>query len=257
MRRADPLHVLIVKFKPGGKRIAISPWVIRNHCGLCVRGGGEKKPTTPEWDGNLPLGYLWAVITSRATGIKQQPQDEALSYKDSAFLIWKPQESAPLLHRAAFRHIFISIRYHGNELEISQPHSFFSALPVSQYNELCKLLRQTTLLLVVFCSLAIISLLISWWPQPFGNTHPEGRSTALPSEIRVIRVCRDKSSWCNFYECLWMLGFEPTSAGRCGWILTVRWYTALALSEIYGEGCSWCKEFITVKGRRENRLCPF
>lgn len=32
------------------------------------------------------------------------------------------------------------------ELAISQPHSFFLALPVSQYSELCKLLRQITCL---------------------------------------------------------------------------------------------------------------
>lgn len=204
---------------------------------------GKKRP---EKDGNLPPGYLWAVITSRPTGIKQQPQDEVLSYKDSAFLIWKPQESAPLLLCAAFKHIFISIRYHGNELEISQSHFFFSAPPVSQYNELCKLPRQTTLLLVVFCSLAIISFLISWWPQahcgsrraaPPANIweHTPWRvKPALPSEIRVILLCRDKSSWWNFYEWLWILGLEPTSAGWCGWILTMRWYTALALSEIYG-----------------------
>lgn len=161
----------------------------------------------------------------------------------TAFLIWKPQGSAPLLHCAAFRHIFISIRYHGNELEISQSRSFFSALPFSQYNELCKLSRQTTLGLVVFCSPAVISLLISWWPQTHHGSQraatiwehtPWRVMPALPSEIRVILVCRDKSSWCNFYEWLWILGLEPASAGWCGWILTMRWYTALALSEIYG-----------------------
>lgn len=49
-------------------------------------GREKSKKERPERNGSLPLGYSWAVITSRPTRIKKQPQDEALSYKDYAFL---------------------------------------------------------------------------------------------------------------------------------------------------------------------------
>lgn len=127
----------------------------------------------------------------------------------------------PLFYTVQLLVIFLfQIQYHGNDLEISQSHSFFSALSVSQFKELCKLLRQTALLLVVYCTLAVLNLLVSWWPQVHHGSQraappttiwehaPWGLQPVLPTEIRVTLVCWDKSSWCNFYEWLWILGFK-------------------------------------------------
>lgn len=72
--------------------------------------------------------------------------------------------------------------------------------------------------------------------QLFGNRHPDGWS--LPC------LQKSGSSWCvktkapdaifmSVYES-WDSSLELVRAGWCCWMLTMRWCTALALSEIYG-----------------------
>lgn len=95
-----------------------------------------------------------------------------------------------------------------------------------------------------FSFLAVTSILISWWPQTHHGSQraaplatlweqaPWWMKPALPSEIRVVETKAPDAIFMSVYES-WDSSLEPVRAGCC-WILTMRWCTALALSEIYG-----------------------
>lgn len=152
------------------------------------------------------------------------------------FLKMKPQASAPLLHCSGLFSFQYSIMHMYWKLAsfILPSSPCFTVQSAVQTPE-----AHNSPACFIFLP-GIVSLLISWWPQAPPATIWEH------SSWRMTPACLQKpgSSWCVeakapdavfMNDCeFWGSSSEPANAACCGWMLTMRWCTALALSEIYG-----------------------